>query len=164
MKGRDRICKKCSILKPIEDFYRHPASEGGRDTRCKECVKSMARANRAEKAEYYRAYDRKRYRDDDRRKESARHCAKSDAGRRAKAEFEARSRREEPQKWIARNAVNNAIRDGKMERGTDCYFCGSSERLQAHHEDYNHPLDVVWLCSSCHGKLHTIKGDFRRAG
>ena len=60
--------------------------------------------------------------------------------------------------------VSNAIRDGKLERGEECFFCGSDANLQAHHEDYSHPIDVVWLCPSCHGKLHTIKGDFRRAG
>jgi hypothetical protein len=164
MKGCDRICKKCMVLKPVEDFYRHPASVGGRDTRCKECVKEMARANREEKAEYYRAYDRKRYREEDKRKEAAKVSALSEVGMEARRRATERSRREEPQKWVARNAVSNAIRDGRLSKGTHCYFCATTDRLQAHHEDYNHPLDVVWLCSTCHGKLHTIKGDFRRAG
>lgn len=150
-------CKSCERKKSANDFYVSNL------TRCKECVKASVRANRAARAEYYRAYDRKRYRDDPKRKEAARRSAASDAGKRSRDRATAWSRENEPEKWKARNAVSNAIRDGKLERGTECYFCGGDERLQAHHEDYQHYLDIVWLCASCHGKLHTIKGDFRRA-
>lgn len=163
MRGGQRVCTKCQILKPIEDFYKHPSSDGGRDTRCKECVKEMARANRAAKAEFYRAYDRKRYRDDPDRKARCQEMGKRPEYAATKAEAVARSMAEEPEKWKARRAVAYAIKAGNLDRGAECYFCGSDKNIHAHHEDYNHPLDVVWLCSSCHGKLHTIKGDFRRA-
>lgn len=61
--------------------------------------------------------------------------------------------------WAARNykkrqaqwAVNNAIRDGRMERGV-CEVCG--DNAQAHHHDYERPLDVQWLCSAHHGERH----------
>lgn len=149
-------CKSCERAKGANDFY---ASNLGR---CKDCVKQSVRANREAKADYYRAYDRKRYRDSPERKQAARRSAQSAAGLRSKAKSTTRTRKEQPEKYRARNAVSNAIRDGKLERGTECYFCGCNERLQAHHEDYDHPLDVVWLCASCHGKLHSIKGDFRR--
>lgn len=148
-------CKSCERNLEANAFY---ASNLGT---CKECVKSKVRANRAAKADYYRAYDRKRYRENPERQENARRCANSEAGKRARAASMARSRMEEPQKWKARNAVSNAIRDGKLER-RPCYFCGSEKNVQAHHEDYDHPLDVVWLCAGCHGKLHALKGDFRR--
>jgi hypothetical protein len=151
-------CKSCEGFCEADGFYASNLS------RCKECVKASVRENRVANADYYRAYDRKRYREQEHRKEAAKKCAASDVGKRIRAESQARSKREEPHKWKARNAVNNAIRDGKLAKGTHCYFCATTERLQAHHEDYNHPLDVVWLCSTCHGKLHTIKGDFRRAG
>jgi len=150
-------CKSCEREKIAADFYASNLSN------CKECVKEKVRKNREEKSDYYRAYDRKRYRDQPHRKEAARRSAMSDAGLKSKARAAERSKREEPQKRKARHAVSNAIRDGKLARGVECYFCGSADRLHAHHEDYDHPLDVVWLCSSCHGKLHTIKGDFRRA-
>jgi hypothetical protein len=61
-----------------------------------------------------------------------------------------------PEKRAAHNAVNNAIRDGKM-RKLPCAFCGSSERLEAHHHDYARPLDVTWLCSACHGRFHALE-------
>src|SRR5262245_37800524 len=36
---------------------------------------------------------------------------------------------------------------------TLCADCGSTES-QRHHEDYTKPLDVIWLCRSCHLKRH----------
>lgn len=34
-----------------------------------------------------------------------------------------------------------------------CENCGSP-RSQKHHENYNNPLDVMWLCRPCHLRLH----------
>ena len=149
-------CKRCGEVKPAGAFY---ASEKGR---CKECVKARVRANRREKIDYYRGYDRKRYRECDHRKAAARKAAKSPAGLRSIAKSNARRMQEEPEKFQARNAVSNGIRDGKIERGTECFFCGATAKLHAHHQDYSKPLDIFWLCPPCHGKLHTINGDFQR--
>lgn len=160
--SRKKQCKTCGGEKDLADFYAHPKASDGFDSSCKECRKEKVRANREAKADYYRAFDRKRYRDDPQRKAHCQATARSENGQRLRKQWEARSREREPEKWRARNAVNNALRDGKITR-EPCFFCGSENRLQAHHEDYSHPLDVVWLCAGCHGKLHTIKGDFRRA-
>lgn len=149
-------CKSCEGLLPLSGFY------VSNQTQCKECIKAKVRANRKAKLDYYRAYDRKRYRDSDERKEVARKSARSEAGLASKARCIARSRAENPEKFRARNAVSKAIKSGKLARGTECHFCGGSNHLQAHHKDYDLPLDVVWLCAGCHGKLHAINGDFRR--
>lgn len=147
-------CKSCERELIASAFYVSCKS------RCKECVKASVRANRAEKIEYYRSYDRLRYREQDHRKEAARNSAKSEAGVRSRQRYAERIKDTPVRR--ARIAVGNAIRDGKMARGAECFFCGGSARLQAHHPDYSRPLDVFWLCASCHGKLHTINGDFLR--
>lgn len=149
-------CKSCEGQLPAGAFYASNLS------RCKECVKASVRANRAEKLDYYRSYDRKRYREEPHRKENARRCAVSPAGLASKAKATARSRKEDPHKWVARNAVNNAVRDGRLDKASECFFCGKGGKLHAHHHDYHKPLDVFWLCPPCHGKLHTINGDFHR--
>ena len=37
---------------------------------------------------------------------------------------------------------------------TECINCGSNENIVGHHEDYNKPFDVLWLCKVCHYQLH----------
>lgn len=155
-------CRVCGEVKNISDFYASTLRACGTVGKCRDCTRAHCADIRSRNADYYKAYDRKRYRENEHRKEAARKSAVSPAGLASKAASIARMREEEPEKYKARNAVNNAIRDGRITRGTECYFCASTGRLHAHHEDYDHPLDVVWLCPSCHGKLHTIKGDFRR--
>lgn len=51
----------------------------------------------------------------------------------------------------ARWKLNREIAAGRIER-QPCEVCG--ERAQAHHDDYNKPLDVRWLCRSCHRAHH----------
>lgn len=52
----------------------------------------------------------------------------------------------------AHHAVSNAIKLGKMEK-KPCEICGNNNS-QAHHDDYNKPLEVRWLCRSCHLAWH----------
>lgn len=64
--------------------------------------------------------------------------------------------------------VERAIRAGTFTRPDNCPRCFRDDVIiQAHHYDYDKPLDVDWLCPSCHQKLHATgrKADsFRRAG
>ena len=52
-----------------------------------------------------------------------------------------------------RNAVYRAIKNGKLVPGP-CELCGSTRFVDGHHDDYAKPLDVRWLCRSCHKKEH----------
>lgn len=49
----------------------------------------------------------------------------------------------------------------KWRRSSDaprvCQACGREGFIQAHHQDYKKPTEVLWLCSSCHKKLHLIE-------
>lgn len=40
-------------------------------------------------------------------------------------------------------------------RPSNCSKCGKPHpKVHGHHSDYSKPLDVIWLCPSCHMKLH----------
>lgn len=63
------------------------------------------------------------------------------------------ARQMDPQMKKARNAAYHAIRKGRLTR-EPCQVCGSSHRIEAHHEDYLKPLDVMWLCKKHHYERH----------
>jgi len=73
--------------------------------------------------------------------------------------------------------VHTAISSGKLTRPEKCEICGSKGKppitnchnpwtgepmediqpkqpIVAHHEDYEKPLDVIFVCRSCHYKIH----------
>lgn len=61
-----------------------------------------------------------------------------------------------PEKNKARRKVRYAIKTGKLIK-QPCEFCGETE-VFAHHDDYSKPLEVRWVCRSCHRyKLHDGK-------
>lgn len=133
----------------------------GTVNKCKECNKKDVRDNRFDKKEYYDEFDRNRPNHVERVKKAARRVKElynSDE------EFK-KNILSHKQKWLDQNqhkrkaqyAVGNALRDGKLERPTICEHCGASEKkIQGHHWSYlpEHWLDVIWLCTSCHGKEH----------
>jgi hypothetical protein len=61
----------------------------------------------------------------------------------------------------AQNALEYAIRKGIVTKRNACEKCGATpvfkdgrSGVQAHHCDYNKPLDVMWLCQRCHHEWH----------
>jgi ribosomal protein S27AE len=55
-------------------------------------------------------------------------------------------------KCRARNEVRKALRKGILKKEL-CEICGNPI-VEAHHDDYNKPLDVRWLCEDCHDDIH----------
>lgn len=72
----------------------------------------------------------------------------------------ARQREKFPDETKAKSIVNHAIRDGKLAR-QPCEICGV-EPAQAHHDDYNYPLEVRWLCQTCHARWHRDNEPIRK--
>lgn len=52
----------------------------------------------------------------------------------------------------ARWKVSRAISSGRLTR-EPCEVCGAT-KVHAHHDDYNKPLDVRWLCPRHHQEHH----------
>jgi predicted transcriptional regulator len=55
-------------------------------------------------------------------------------------------------------ALSIAVSRGILTRPKRCTLCRSNSKsfggLHGHHADYDKPLEVEWLCRSCHGKRH----------
>ena len=60
---------------------------------------------------------------------------------------------EQSKKDNCRSYAGVYLRRGKIERG-NCIFCEKPGE-EMHHEDYDKPLSIVWLCRDCHVKYHT---------
>lgn len=132
-------CFKCGDTKPIVDFYRHSKMADGHLGKCKECTKRDVREHYAGTIDQRRAYERERYQRPERK--------------RAAMGYLKDHRRREPEKYKARQAVNNAIRDGTLVR-KPCEVCGATEGVEGHHDDYSKPLDVRWFCFEHHRQYH----------
>lgn len=59
-----------------------------------------------------------------------------------------------PERVKCRQAVIDAKRKGTIKVPSKCSAWGKDAKVHAHHEDYSKPLDIIWLCRSCHRKLH----------
>lgn len=130
-------CFKCNIEWPLHYFYKHPQMADGHLNKCKKCTKSDVRKHRADNIEEVREYDKNRYQTENRKKQSTENCKKQ--------------RAKYPEKYKARTAVSNAVRDKRLLK-LPCCVCGS-KKSTAHHEDYNKPLEVVWVCLQHHHEL-----------
>lgn len=55
----------------------------------------------------------------------------------------------------ARANLSYHLKQGNIIKPDNCSFCNiEDDNLHGHHEDYTKYLDVNWVCSTCHGKLH----------
>ncbi len=136
----EKACKACGITFPLDGFNADCLLRDGRQNTCKVCCRARSRkryyANHERVLAEHRAYNR-----------DPKYMA-------ARREYAAKARAREPEKTAARNALNIAIKHGKVVR-QPCSSCGTSN-AQGHHHDYSKPFDVEWLCVTCHGREHRV--------
>ncbi len=53
------------------------------------------------------------------------------------------------EKIYAKNQANR-----KLPKASVCQKCGDKKTVERHHPDYNKPLEVMWLCHTCHMNHH----------
>ena len=63
-------------------------------------------------------------------------------------------KKEHPESCDASYKVSQAIKKGLLEKPSRCVVCGRDGRVGGHHKDYDLPYDVMWVCASCHKKIH----------
>jgi hypothetical protein len=141
----EKECFKCNTFKPLNEFYKHSQMADGHLNKCKQCAKRDVTEHREKNLEKIRAYDRERGKLPERIKLAAKVC-------RAWRSADLRRNR-------AHNMVSRAIKKGKLTR-MPCIRCGAL-KTEAHHDDYDKPLDVMWLCTPCHKQRHKeLKEEF----
>ena len=138
-------CFKCKTIKPLEEFYKHSKMADGHVNKCKDCNKNDVTSHRNKNLEKVREYDRVRGKIPERIK--------------AQVEINKAWRAEDSRRVVAHSAVSRAIREGRLDRNP-CVRCGEAKSV-AHHEDYDKPLEVMWLCQPCHKQRHKeLKAEF----
>ena len=133
-----KTCFKCGETKPTNEFYKHAEMADGYLNKCKSCTKSDVAKHRSENLDKVREYDRNRS------KEQHRIDKATDITKLWRQADKRRSR--------AHNAVARAVKKGVLIP-QPCQICGSID-VVAHHEDYDKPLDVNWLCQAHHVAHH----------
>lgn len=133
-------CFKCGENKPLSEFYKHAQMKDGHLNKCIQCAKKDVHYHRheSEYREKVLAYDRAR-------------------GNRQNLKDLQEYRAKYPKKYKAHCLINNAIKSKKLFR-EPCEICGS-EFTHGHHDDYDKPLNVRWLCSEHHHKWHLEHGE-----
>jgi hypothetical protein len=60
-------------------------------------------------------------------------------------------------KSIGKYNAAHIMAQRKIKNLTECSLCHSKNSLVRHHPDYTQPTNIVILCKSCHGKVHSKK-------
>lgn len=77
-----------------------------------------------------------------------------DKSQRGKPTRQAAWRARNPLAYWAHSALRSAEKRGLIRRPASCESCGSTERLDGHHDDYLRPLSVAFICRRCHAARH----------
>ena len=145
-------CRYCKTDKPTDEFYQSAIRKNGTGD-CKECIRSRVKANRAKNADYYKQFDRDRA-NLPHRVQARKEYAQTEQGKEVALNNNRAWRSRNPASYQAHSMVNNAVRDGRLFKPSECESCNDETTLHGHHCDYNKPLDVMWLCDPCHKQWH----------
>ncbi len=134
----EKTCTKCGEAKLLADFYKDNNHADGLYSRCKKCHNALTRTG-------YRLHFKSR-------QACGKRYSQSAIGKAAMARSIMKQRAHHPLRFKVRKAVSNAIQVGHLVP-QPCEVCGEG-KTQAHHDDYNKPLEVRWLCHKHHCKEH----------
>lgn len=133
-----KVCFRCKLSISESEFYAHPSMSDGLLGKCKACTKKDVSSRYKITRIQRHLYEKKRCKDT-RRKYLV-------------SEYQKIYKLQNSEKCKARQFVANALRDKKITK-LPCESCGSTFRVQAHHDDYSKPLSVRWLCFKHHREL-----------
>ena len=133
-------CFKCGRILDIEEFYPHKQMRDGHLNKCKECTKKDASKRLRLHPDVVKEYESKR--------------SKTEHRKKLRLFYTEKYRKEHPERISANSKVGRAIKSGKIIKPKCCSICGKECKTVAHHYDYSKPLDVIFVCQSCHKRIH----------
>lgn len=139
MREVERTCNYCKVEKPLSEFHKNKGRKLGHEYRCKPCMAIKDRAYRITNREKVTILHKK-YLNTEKGKALTRKWMQT--------QFE-----KNPQQILAVRMVNKAVQKGELIK-QPCEYCGSTKRIEGHHEDYSKPLEVRWLCHIHHKYVH----------
>lgn len=145
-----KTCFKCKESKPFDCFYKHSKMKDGLLNKCKDCTRKDVSNNLLKNRDYYLNYDKKRANLPHRVAQRKAYSI-SENGKLVQNKAKKDYIKKNPLKRKAVQKVNNYLRY-HPEFKQPCCICG--QKAQAHHHDYNKPLDVIWFCSKHHAEEH----------
>ncbi len=136
-----KTCSNCEKNKIISAFYRDRTRPDGREYYCKNCANILAREKRERNKEtvklrHKRYYDKHRENINFKKKDYYQH---------------------NKYKFSARGQVKKALKSGLLIKPNKCDYCGLVKKIEAHHNNYNKPLKIIWLCKLCHNRKDFMK-------
>lgn len=148
------ICKTCLHDLPLDSFKRRSDANCYRGS-CKSCI-SVNKKNKhldnplKKKSSQRRSYLKNR----DSRIAKVKEYNKTEKGKSVSGKS--------TKAWYQRNKIkakahrmfHKALKDGIVNRQVTCSMCPSTGKIEAHHDDYSKPLDVIFLCRPCHRSRH----------
>lgn len=141
--ARNRVCRRCQAEKQRLRRARDGAA-----------INHRKRRDYHANVEIARAYSREKYQ---RNKESERARKRAQRPKRSQAIAALGPAKLKQRRCIAQ--VREALAKGVLVR-QPCERCGERS-VNAHHDDYDRPLDVRWLCVPHHREWHRLNGPAR---
>lgn len=151
-----KLCKSCGKEKYSDEFHKRNASVDGLAAKCKMCQKD---------------YDKKRALLPHRVAARAEY-AKTDVGikaaRKAKRKYSENNKekisethrnyvKNNPKKRAAHKVIEKMVRLKELLI-EPCEVCGNIT-VAAHHDDYDKPRSIRWLCAKHHNEWHSKNGE-----
>lgn len=163
MTVKEKSCTRCNTVKLASEFYKRKANKSGLRSWCKQCeIKKIAEYQKTPRGKEVA----KKYSSTQKGKERMRRYDQSSKGRLKHARYNGskkgrayykKARENNPDKIKARDAVNNAVKSGKLPsaKTLKCVFCGTQAEEYHHHKGYSEDylLDVQSACIKCHRKI-----------
>lgn len=149
------ICVKCGSEKP-EDAFQMRRALGIRYRACRSCRIAVSNDWRRRNPDKVRASKERSF-----ERASAYQREKWESGYRVPSRLKPRPLSAQgwvlkhPEKVKAQKKLSYSVSKGETPKPSACEVCArSGTRIYGHHQDYGRPLDVNWLCGSCHRRVH----------